>query len=132
MNPERALLLLLTVPLLCGMRDPFAPVMDGCRTAQLADWHYRGGTQSASRLIGVVQERDEGWRRVEVGQALNAGWRVTEVTLDSLTVETGEGCEPRVWQWKREGTLNDKKDRAVDAGAGVSVGSSEKRHPGGG
>ncbi|MFP5594540.1 HofP DNA utilization family protein [Kluyvera sp. 142486] len=132
MNPERALLLLLAVPLLCGMRDPFAPVMDACQTAQLADWHYRGGAQSASRLIGVVQERGERWRRVEIGQTLNAGWRVTVITLDSLTVETGDGCEPRVWQWKREGTPNDKKDSAVDADAGVSDGSGEKRHADGG
>ncbi|MGU9866175.1 HofP DNA utilization family protein [Kluyvera ascorbata] len=132
MSPERALLLLLTVPLLCGMRDPFAPVVDVCQTAQLADWRYRGGTQSASRLIGVVQERDERWRRVEAGQMLNAGWRVTAVTLESLTVEMGEGCEPRIWQWKREGTPNDKKDSAVDAGAGVSAGAGEKRHAGGG
>ncbi|MBW9462703.1 DUF2531 family protein [Kluyvera sp. EC_51] len=132
MNPERALLLLLTVPLLCGMRDPFAPVMDACQTAQLADWHYRGGTQSASRLIGMAQERDERWRRVEVGQTLNTGWRVTAITLDSLTVETGEGCEPRIWQWKREGTPNDKKDSAVEAGAGVSAGPGEERHAGSG
>ncbi|MFH7828870.1 HofP DNA utilization family protein [Kluyvera chengduensis] len=115
------------------MRDPFAPAIDTCQTAQLANWHYRGGTQSARRLIGLMQDSDGRWQRVEAGQTLSAGWRIKALTLDSLTVETGAGCEPQRWQWKREGTTNDKKDKPVrtDAAA-ASVEPSEKHHAGSG
>ena len=106
MNPERALLLLLIVPLLCGMRDPFAPAIDTCQTAQLANWHYRGGTQSAQRLIAVMLDSDGRWQRVEAEQTLSAGWRIKAITLDSLTVETGEGCEPQRWHRVAAGTAN--------------------------
>ncbi|VFS58925.1 Uncharacterised protein [Kluyvera cryocrescens] len=34
-NPNYRLLLYLTLPLICGMRDPFVPVMDACQAAQL-------------------------------------------------------------------------------------------------
>ncbi|MEE9656351.1 HofP DNA utilization family protein [Kluyvera ascorbata] len=133
MNPERALLLLLIVPLLCGMRDPFAPAIDTCQTAQLANWHYRGGTQSAQRLIAVMQNNDGRWQRVEAEQTLSAGWRIKAITLDSLIVETGEGCEPLRWQWKREGTTDDQKDKPVRTDAvAASVEPSEKHHAGGG
>ncbi|MGO1308216.1 MAG: HofP DNA utilization family protein [Kluyvera intermedia] len=45
------MLFVFITPLLCGMRDPFAPVADLCQTAQLPLWHYRGVAQSADRLI---------------------------------------------------------------------------------
>lgn len=131
MNPSRRWFLCLIVPLICGMRDPFAPVVDACQTAQFPLWHYRGVTQSAERLIGIVQNGEGKWQRIEQGKRLNTGWRVSEITYDNLTVDAGEGCEPRYGQWKRQGDRNDKKDKSTDVAGRAAVESSEKRHAGG-
>lgn len=82
--------------------------------------------------MGMVQSGEGKWQRVVQGQFINTGWQVTEITLESLSVETGNGCEPGRWQWKREGTPNDKKDKPVDAGGITDIKPSEKRHVSGG
>jgi hypothetical protein len=64
MNPSRRWFLCLIVPLICGMRDPFAPVVDVSDGA-ISLWHYRGVTQSAERLIGIVQNGEGKWQRIE-------------------------------------------------------------------
>ncbi|MGO1308217.1 MAG: HofP DNA utilization family protein [Kluyvera intermedia] len=54
------------------------------------------------------------------------------ITPESLSVETGQGCEPDRWQWKREGTDHDKKDKSADAAGMAAVLPGEKHHAGGG
>jgi len=113
------------------MRDPFAPVVDPCRTAQLSLWRYQGVTQSTQRQIGIMQNGEKKWLRIEVGGRLNAGWRVSEITHEHLAIDVGEGCEPRYWQWKREGTHDDKKDESANAVGRTAVEPGEKHHVGG-
>ncbi|MFJ2976907.1 HofP DNA utilization family protein [Kluyvera sp. NPDC087067] len=132
MNINCARFLLLITPLLCGMRDPFAPMADRCHTAELSQWHYRGIAQSSGRLIGFVQMREGKWLRVEQGQTINSDWLVSGMTPESLSVEAGQGCEPQRWQWKREGTKHDKKDEPADTAGVAAIGSGEKHHAGGG
>ncbi|MFG0516606.1 HofP DNA utilization family protein [Kluyvera intermedia] len=134
MNINSAMLFVFITPLLCGMRDPFAPVADLCQTAQLPLWHYRGVAQSADRLIAMVQSPEGKWQRIEPGQTIHSDWQVSGITPESLSVETGQGCEPDRWQWKREGTNHDKKDKPADADAAgmAAVLPGEKHHAGGG
>ncbi|MDA8492054.1 HofP DNA utilization family protein [Kluyvera georgiana] len=132
MNLKRLPSILLVVPLLCGLRDPFAPVDDPCHSAQLNLWRYRGAIAMDGRTIGLVQRDDEVWQRLENDTVLNTGWRVTTLTPDELTVDVGTGCEPQRWQWKREGTTHNEKDKSADTAASAAAKSGEKRHAGGG
>lgn len=128
-NPR--LLLYLIIPLICAMRDPFEPVTDSCQTAQLSLWRYRGMVQSGERWIGIMQNGEGKWHRVEQGKRLSTGWMVNEVAHDHLTIDAGAGCEPRRWQWKREGTQNVNKDKSADAGDRATTESGKKRYAGG-
>ncbi|MFU0932221.1 HofP DNA utilization family protein [Kluyvera cryocrescens] len=130
-NPNYQLLLYLTLPLICGMRDPFVPVMDTCQAAQLSLWHLRGVMQSADRWIGMLESSENKWHRIEQGERLYTGWQVSDIKQGSVTVDVGPGCEPRYWQWKREGTQDDKKDRPAVAAERAAVEPSEKRLAGG-
>ena len=47
--------ILLVVPLLCGLRDPFAPVDDPCHSAQLNLWRFGGTIEAGGRTMGIVQ-----------------------------------------------------------------------------
>ena len=132
MSPNYRLLLYLFIPLICGMRDPFVPVIDACQTAQLSLWHFRGVMQSAERWIAMLQSTENKWHRIEQGKRLDTGWRVSGITQGNLTVDVGPGCEPRYWQWKREGTHDDKKDIPADVTERAAVEPGEKRHAGGG
>ncbi|MGL5699249.1 MAG: HofP DNA utilization family protein [Kluyvera sp.] len=119
--------LLLALPLLVAMRDPFAPVIDPCQAAQLSQWHFRGVVHSGSRMIGLMQGTEGQWRRVETGTLFNAGWRVIEIAADSLTTDTGIGCEPQRWQWKREGTPDDKKELSTHTARSAVTEPGQKR-----
>ncbi|MDA8487374.1 MULTISPECIES: HofP DNA utilization family protein [Kluyvera] len=132
MNLNIPLGILLALPLLCGLRDPFAPVDDPCHSAQLNLWRFGGTIEAGGRTMGIVQRDDETWQRLENDTLLKTGWRVTEITPDELTVDVGTGCEPQRWQWKREGTSHHEKDKSADTAASAAAEPGEKRHAGGG
>ncbi|HAT3953779.1 MULTISPECIES: HofP DNA utilization family protein [Enterobacteriaceae] len=132
MNLKLPLAVIVAVPLLCGMRDPFVPIEDPCHHAQLSLWRYRGAAASGDRLIGIVQRGDDKWQRVEKDAVLHTGWRVLQVTPENLMVETGTGCEPQRWQWTREGTTKNEQDKPANTAASGAAEPGEKRHAGGG
>lgn len=78
-----------------------------------------------------MQNSEKKWLRIEAGNRLNTGWLVSEITHEHLIIDAGEGCEPRSWQWKREGTHDGKKDKSADVTDRAAMESGEKRHVGG-
>lgn len=117
-NPRTTLLLLL--PLLLGMRDPFVPVEDPCREMSLSQWHYGGSVGAGSRLMAFLRDDTGKWQRVEKDAVLHNRWRIVQVADDALTIASAESCEPQVQRLIREGTQYDKKDKPVGAhGAAV-------------
>ncbi|MFV0261897.1 MAG: HofP DNA utilization family protein [Kluyvera sp.] len=131
MNRKRSLALIALLPLLCGMHDPFMPVDDPCHSAQLTLWRYRGLVEAGERMIAIVQRDDNQWQRVDNDTVLITGWRVIAITPETLTVAVGTGCEPQRWQWKREGTTQNEKDKSADTAASTAAQPGEKRHPDG-
>jgi len=105
--------LLLALPLLLGMRDPFQPLPDRCQTAALAQWRYQGFITVNGQRRGVLRNPEGRWHRVVAGESLPTGWRVVSVTAQTLQVATAAGCEPALWQWQRQGA----KDEKVDSGS---------------
>lgn len=106
----RLLLLLWLLPL-TGMRDPFQPPEDRCATGQLQVWRYQG-IVSGTQTVGIVRDGQNHWRRVTQGDLLPTGWRIASLDETEMVINTGEGCEPQVWRWPREGT---KKDETMDS-----------------
>ncbi|WP_368544229.1 HofP DNA utilization family protein [Enterobacter soli] len=119
-----------SVLLLTGMRDPFHPPPDRCAAGQLAQWRYHG---SVNR-VGLLQDGQHRWHRVKAGDRLPVGWRVMSVEDKALTIALNAACEPTQWQWQREGTKNESRDNAVaDNAQQPGVGGSAKAgHAGGG
>ncbi|WP_312952570.1 HofP DNA utilization family protein [Superficieibacter sp.] len=113
--------LLIALPLITGMRDPFQPPEDRCRKAQLTQWYYQGAIARWPRLIGLVRNPEGKWQRVETGSELPTGWRIVRIAPQSIEIETGPGCDPARWVWSREG----KKDEKMDSH------SVADRHPAG-
>ncbi|WP_414165763.1 HofP DNA utilization family protein [Superficieibacter sp. BNK-5] len=120
MRAKHGILLLITLPMIVGMRDPFQPPEDRCQTAQLAQWRYQGTIDHPPRRIGIVRDAQGKWRRVEMGSQLPAGWRVIQLTSQTLEIETGAGCDPAHWSWSRKGEQHENRDKhsAADVNAG--------------
>lgn len=119
MSVKRGILLLIILPMVMGMRDPFQLPEDRCQTAQLAQWHYQGMIDRPPRQIAIVRDAEGKWRRVETGSQLPAGWRVVQLTSQVVEIETGAGCDPARWSWSREGEQHENKDKhsAADGNA---------------
>lgn len=115
------------LPLLLGMRDPFSPVVDPCRAEQLSLLHYGGGVETGQKMMGFVRDETGTWRRVERDSAFNYPWRISHVTMDSLTIDVGAGCEPLQWRIIRKGSKNDKKEISADVTGVAHDGNQQKR-----
>ncbi|AFP71961.1 HofP DNA utilization family protein [Enterobacter kobei] len=127
-------LLVCSVLLLTGMRDPFRPPDDPCATGELAQWHYRGMVAGQQRLA-ILQDGQQRWHRMKMRDRFPAGWQITAINETELAIAVGETCEPGQWTWQREGKdTNDVKDSAVAAGVQPpAVGRRAKAgHAGGG
>lgn len=119
-------LLLCSVWLLTGMRDPFRPPDDPCAVADLAQWHYRGMVDGRSR-VGLLLDGKKSWHRLKTQERLPMGWQVMAIEETALVVEVGEACEPKHWTWQREGTnKNEITDNAISTGAQQPAGRSAK------
>lgn len=104
--------IVLSLPVLLGMRDPFLPPEDHCATSQMALWHYRGRVSSGEQQTGIVVDAEGKWRRLEQGQRLDNGWTVTAVQPEQMEMAASAECEPSQWRWLKEGTKHDSKDAA--------------------
>lgn len=114
--------LVLFLPLLLGMRDPFVPVEDPCRTTQLSQLQYAGSMDSGQRQIAFLRDEKGKWRRVQREDVLMPGWRITEITMESLTIETGAACEPSQWRIIKGEIEHDKKDKPAGAVTAAAAG----------
>ncbi|MFT4290839.1 HofP DNA utilization family protein [Enterobacter sp.] len=106
-------LLLCSLLMLTGMRDPFHPPEDRCAVRQLAQWRYLGVVSGISS-IGILQDGQKRWHRVRADDRLPVGWRVIAIDEKELVIVLGDACEPKQWQWQREGTgKNENQDNAL-------------------
>lgn len=134
MRGKRWLLVCFSLLTLTGMRDPFKPPEDRCKTGELLQWRFQGAVSRGEKLIGIVKDSQQKWRRVEPHEPLDNGWRVSQLTTQTLTLELGENCEPSQWQWQRQGEKDEAMDsRDADDHHADSTGEkSAKRHANGG
>ncbi|HBV6391690.1 TPA: DUF2531 family protein [Klebsiella aerogenes] len=123
-------MLLLVCPLLAGARDPFLPVEDHCQTAQLTQWRYGGGFGRPAQWLGLVQDHTGQWRRVRINDVLPGGWRIRQLTAETLTLEANTGCEPARWVWSRKESQHDAKDKPATSAAAAAGRGGEKRTAG--
>ncbi|MFK3663020.1 HofP DNA utilization family protein [Scandinavium sp. NPDC088450] len=131
MNSWRVLLLVF-IPGLLGMRDPFQIPEDKCSVSQLAMWHYRGMADFGGLVTGIVQDAEGKWHRLRPGQQLENRWTVSGITLEQIDLTLNAECEPSQWRWVKEGTNHDSKDTARAAVPDDSRHSERKnRHAGG-
>lgn len=121
MRVKRWLSLAVVLPLLLAMRDPFQPVVDRCRIAQLTQWRYQGVVSSQMRQIGILRDAAGSWHRVKPKTILSGGWQVMRLTEQELLIATGGGCEPANWRWLREGV----KDEAMESVAADNIGATD-------
>ncbi len=109
-------LLVCSVLLLTGMRDPFRPPDDPCAIGELAQWRFRGMVEG-QETIGILQDGQKRWYRLKMHERFPAGWRITAVNAAELAVDVGDTCDPGKWTWQREGTdKNEFTDNAVATG----------------
>ncbi|MEW5561816.1 HofP DNA utilization family protein [Enterobacter asburiae] len=120
---DRHGLIVLLLPLLLGMRDPFLPAEDRCSSAQITLWHYRGMVSLGEQRTGIVLDASGKWQRLTQGQTLSNGWTVVAVQPDRMDMTAGTDCEPSQWRWIKEGTQHDSKDS-------VGVNNDGLRRPG--
>lgn len=134
MTAKRWLLVGASLLILTGMRNPFQPPEDTCQIAMLSGWRYQGVVIQGERTIGLIQDSQHRWRRVEQHDVLNGSWTVSQITTQSLTIDTGNHCEPPRWQWQRQGEVNEAMDSGSADGAHPlrAGGESGKRHADGG
>lgn len=137
MTVERWLLALASILILTGMRNPFLPPEDHCQIAELSTWRYQGMVSQGERPIGIVQDGQHKWRRVERNDVLENGWTISQITAESLTLNTEKSCEPAQWQWQRQGAVNEAMDEmdshdADGRGARRAGRKTAKRDAGGG
>lgn len=109
---ERHGIIVLLLPLLLGMRDPFLPAEDRCSSAQITLWHYRGMVSLGDQRTSIVLDASGKWQRLTQGQTLNNGWTVVAIQPDRMDMTAGTDCEPSQWRWIKEGTQHDSKDSA--------------------
>ena len=129
MTAERriALLLMLLLPTLTAMRDPFRPPEDRCRKAELSRWRYGGALGMAPQQTGFVQNAAGQWRRVKEGMPLEGGRKVLKITSDRLEIALNEGCETPSWHWQKEGPKrNEQKSAGECAAARLIYDDSER------
>jgi len=134
MSNKRRALLLIVLPMIMAMRDPFLPPEDRCHTAQLAQWRYQGVIERASGRTGLLRNPQGVWLRVQTGSHLSTGWRVVQLTSQELVIETGAGCDPARWSWSRQGEQHESRDRHFtphNSAAGVGT-KAAAGHAGGG
>lgn len=117
MSAKHRLILVLALPLLLAMRDPFQPPEDPCRIAQLPLWRYHGVIASQARQIGLLRDAAGGWRRVKPESQLPEGWKILQFTEQEMLITTGAGCDPARWRWQRESQKNEVRDSDVADGA---------------
>ncbi|MEB6381236.1 DUF2531 family protein [Leclercia adecarboxylata] len=130
MRVNRGVLLLL--PLLLGMRDPFQAPVSRCPDATLNQWHY-AGLVSGAVPVGIVRDSSSRWLRVRRGDTLPQGWRVKALNEKELVIDTTEACEPPLWRWQRQGTKQDeKRDRGITADRRPDAGGTTVSHKSGG
>lgn len=110
MKGRDAGLMALSLLMLTGMRDPFRQPEDRCHGAELTQWRYQGMVSRGERNIGLLQDGQHRWRRVEQHEVLDNGWTISQLTALTLTVNTGEECDPPQWQWQRQGEVNEAMD----------------------
>ncbi|MBN6045768.1 DUF2531 family protein [Citrobacter sp. ku-bf4] len=110
MKSRDAVLVALSLLMLTGMRDPFRQPVDRCHGAELAQWQYQGIVSRGERNIGLLQDGQHHWRRVEQNEVLDNGWTIVQLTAQTLTVSTGKECDPPQWQWQRQGEGNEAMD----------------------
>lgn len=133
MRGKRWLLVSVSMLILTGMRNPFQPAEDRCHIAELSAWRYQGAVSRGPRLIGLVQDDKHKWRRVELHETLNGGWMISQISAQSVTIETGKNCEPPRRQWQRQGEVNEAMDShdADDNHPQRAGGKNAKRDAGG-
>ena len=112
--------------LLAAERDPFQPVEDPCRTAQLSQWRYGGAAGDGAGWTGFLQDGSGKWRRVRMDDQLPTGWRVSRLTAGELEIVTPSGCEPPAWRWQREGKQYDAMDKPSATAAAAGGGRRPK------
>lgn len=111
MRSRRIRWLLISLPLLLGMRDPFQPPPSNCPNGKTGEWRY-SGVVSGKRPLGIVRDANGRWLRVRDGETLPTGWRVLAFNEKELVIDTLAACEPQHWRWPREGTTkNENRDR---------------------
>ncbi|HEY2454300.1 MAG TPA: HofP DNA utilization family protein [Scandinavium sp.] len=108
-NRRGLALILLSLPWIVGMRDPFLPPEDHCAASQITLWHYRGMVSSGQLRVGMVVDAGGKWQRLAQGQVLENGWKVTGVEPEHMDMAAGADCEPSQWRWQKEGTKHDSK-----------------------
>ncbi|MBZ0060495.1 MULTISPECIES: HofP DNA utilization family protein [unclassified Leclercia] len=130
MRVNRGVLLLL--PLLLGMRDPFQAPVSRCPDAVLSQWRY-AGLVSGAVPVGIVRDETSRWLRVRRGETLPQGWRVMTLDEKELVIDTSEACEQSQWRWQRQGTKHENRDRgtAADRQPGAGSGTGGRQSGGG-
>lgn len=124
---------LLLLPLLLGLRDPFQAPESRCPTAALRQWRYVG-VVLGKVPVAIVRDERSRWLRLRYGDTLAQGGRVAALDEKELVIDMPGTCEPAQWRWQRQGTKQDEnRDRGITAdrqsGAGRGASSGE---PGGG
>ncbi|HEX4503580.1 MAG TPA: HofP DNA utilization family protein [Scandinavium sp.] len=124
--------ILLSLPWLVGLRDPFLPPVDRCAASQITIWHYRGMVSSGQLRVGMVVDAGGKWQRLAQGQRLENGWQVTGVEPEHMDMAAGVDCEPSQWRWLKEGTKNDSKSASgVTADGSHDLGKRQKSNANG-
>lgn len=122
MRVNRGLLLLL--PLLLGMRDPFKAPASRCPDAALSQWRYTGVVLGPVP-VGIVRDETSRWLRLRRGDTLQQGWRVTTLDEKELVIDTAGACEPPLRRWQRQGTKQDEnRDSGMAADRRSGAGSA--------
>ncbi|QIU90774.1 HofP DNA utilization family protein [Yokenella regensburgei] len=132
MTPANRLLMVLLLPALLGMRDPFMPPEDKCQSDQLTQWRYQGFVTNKQRALALLRDGDNKWHRVAVDDLLAPGWRVLRFDAGELEVKTGPGCEPERWAWNRKKENNNEMDNAAAGSHDVPGAGRTKGDAGGG
>ena len=116
---------LLLLPLLLGLRDPFQPPESRCPDATLHQWRYVGVVLGAVP-VAIVRDETSRWLRLRRGDTLAQGSRVAALNEKELVIDMPGACELPQWRWQRQGTKQDEKrdggiaaDRRPDAGSGT-------------
>lgn len=124
--------LLLLLPLLLGMRDPFKVPESRCPDAALSQWQYAGIVMGPVP-VGIVRDEQARWLRVRHGETLPTGGRVAALNEQELVIDTLGKCEPPLWRWQRQGTKqHEVRDSRTAAPRQPNAGSTSRSRDAGG